>query len=90
MQELDSYPRPVTPLEFERLAAVFSGPFTVSLLIDEQGVVNEVDVAGPATAHRLNEELRAMLAAARFVPARRNGHTVRSRIVLSVDAGRAY
>ena len=82
-RDLDAYPTPVVPLELDRIAA--AGRVALALLIDEQGAVNNVAFAGPAAPERLREELRAVLVATRFHPARKDGRAVRSRIVLSVD-----
>jgi outer membrane biosynthesis protein TonB len=84
-RELDAYPRPVVPPELDRIAA--SGSVTLALLIDEQGAVNNVAFAGPAAPEHLREALRAVLVATRFLPARKDGRVVKSRIVLSVDFG---
>jgi len=91
-RDLDSYPRPVFPLEIERLAERAAGfppaGVRLELLIDEHGIVNDVAPAGPGTAGQPGAELRAALAATRFIPARKDGRAVKSRVVLSVDFGR--
>lgn len=88
-RDLDVYPRPVAPLELDRVAAGDAAPgrVTLALLIDEHGVVNEVALAGPAAPGRVEEGLRAVVAATRFFPARKDGRAVKSRVVLSVDFG---
>ena len=86
-RDLDAYPRPVVPLELDRIAAghAVAGRVALALHIDEQGAVNNVAFVEPVAPDRLREELRAVLAATRFLPARKDGRAVRSRIVLSVD-----
>lgn len=87
-RDLDSYPRPLVPLDAARLedpAAGLSVSVRLELVIDEHGIVNEVALTGPGPAGALETELRAMLAAARFVPARKDGRAVKSRVQLSVS-----
>jgi protein TonB len=90
-RDLDSYPRPVVPLDIGRLSDLSAGiplaEVRVELLIDERGVVNDVAPAGPGTAGQPGAELRAALAATRFVPARKGGRAVKSRVLLSVSFG---
>jgi protein TonB len=85
-RDLDSYPQPVAPLDTGRIEDPVAGkPVSVrlELVIDERGVVNEVAVAGPGPAGFAEAELRALLAATRFIPARKNGRAVKSRVLLS-------
>ena len=84
-RELDAYPHPARPLELERLSG--AGSIRVQLLIDEHGVVTDLSLIEAGTASRLDDALRTALAAARFIPARKDGRAVRSRIVLSVGPG---
>jgi protein TonB len=80
--ELDAYPHPARPLELKRLSG--AGSIRLLLLIDEHGVVTDLSLIEAGAASRLDEALRTALAAARFIPARKDGRAVRSRIVLSV------
>jgi len=86
--ELDSYPRPAVPFDLDQLAGgVAEGTttrFRLALLIDERGVVNEIAAVETGLPGRLEEELRARLAATPFIPARKDGRAVRSRILLGV------
>ncbi len=90
-RDLDSYPRPVVPLDIGRFWSLSAGiqPAEVrfELLIDEHGVVNEVAPAGPGTAGQPGAELRTALAATRFIPARKDGRAVKSRVQLSINFG---
>ena len=78
-RDLDSLPVPVFPLEFSRLPLA-STTIRIELLLDEHGTVNEITISGAIP----EPELRAAIAATAFVPARKDGRAVRSRIVLSV------
>ena len=83
--ELDVFPRLLAPLELHRLekAAAGAGRIRAVVKIDELGLVKDVEIAG--TDRRAREGLRVMLAAARFAPALKDGHPVRSRLVLDLD-----
>lgn len=86
-RDLDIYPRPDTPLELDFLARTRSHATTIfrfQVLIDETGIVNEVSAVEGEPAP-LRDELRALLAATRFVPGRKDGHAVKSRVTLSID-----
>lgn len=84
VNDLDVYPRLWRPLDLDRLSG--SGSIRLRLLIDEHGFVNDIAPAESA-AGRPDAELLAALAAARFIPARKNGRDVKSRVLLSVRAG---
>jgi len=84
-RDLDSLPVPVLPLEISRLPlASTAAAVRLELLIDEHGTVSEITIAGGVP----EPELRAAIAGTAFVPARKDGRAVRSRIVLSVAVGR--
>ena len=86
-RDLDLYPRPATPLALDFLGRNGSHAATIfrfQVLIDESGTVNEVSAVEGEPAP-LWEELRALLAATRFVPGRKDGHAVKSRVTLSID-----
>ena len=86
-RDLDVYPRPVAPLELDRVADGIAAPgrIAVILQIDEQGTVSNVVFTGMVAPDELKERLRTVLAATRFLPARKDGRAVRSRLTLSVD-----
>jgi protein TonB len=83
-RDLDSYPRPLAPLQLDVLRGERMGDVRLEILIDEAGVVQEVILMEAARAGPAEDELRAALAAARFHPARKDGRAVRSRLLLSV------
>lgn len=86
-RELDSLPAPVLPLDIGRLLdrGAAATDLRLELVIDEHGAVNEVSFAAPGAAGVPERELRAALAATPFVPARKDGRAVKSRIMLSVS-----
>ena len=86
-RDLDRYPRPLAPFQINRTAGDGAGEVRLEILIDERGIVQEMTFAGPAAPARVEDELRAALAATRFLPAQKDGRAVRSRIVLSLTFG---
>jgi len=92
-RELDSYPRPVAPLNFGHTAGTtpdgVPGRAQLLLQINEHGTVDRVSIVETALPGDLEDELRAMLAATRFVPARKDGRPVKSRVLLRIDFARA-
>jgi len=89
--DLDVYPRPVAPLEIGPLAGAVSGSgagrIRLVLLIDEYGVVNDAAIVEPWQSGHPETELRAAFAATRFIPARKDGREVKSRLLISVGSG---
>ena len=83
--DLDAYPQPARPLALDRPAG--AGTIRLLLLIDEHGIVNDVSLVEADAAVHLEETLRAVLVAARFIPARKDGRDVKSRVLLSVGPG---
>ena len=84
-RELDAYPHLARPLELERLPG--AGSIRLLLLIDEHGIVNDISLVEAGAVGRLDQALRTALAATRFVPARKDGRDVKSRVLLSVGPG---
>ena len=84
-RDLDRYPKPLAPFQIKRAAGDGAGEVRLEILIDERGIVQEMIFAGPAAPARVEEALRAALAATRFLPAQKDGRAVRSRIVLSIS-----
>lgn len=84
--DLDSYPRPLIPLEFGSISGL-SGQLRLDLVIDEYGSIVRVTFPEPVAPGASEAALRELLAGARFAPARKDGRAVRSRIRLSVTFG---
>ena len=84
-RDLDDYPRPLAPLRIGRPARAGAGEMRLELLIDEHGLVRDVVFAGPAQPGGAEEELRATLAATPFMPARKDGRAVKSRVLMSIS-----
>lgn len=80
--ELDALPRPIGVIE---VGTPGTAGYRVELVIDEHGRVHAAVLLSPAPAV-LARELQATFQEARFVPARKDGRAVRSRIVLQVSA----
>ena len=84
--DLDSLPMPVAPLDLGRLPGLVStAPVRLELTIDEHGTVHTISIAGSRAGVLWEKELRAALAATVFVPARKDGRAVKSRIVVGVQ-----
>jgi protein TonB len=88
-RDLDVYPRPAVPLDFDRLGPRFTasaaGRFRAVLLIDEGGAVKEIAAIETEPPGWPQQELRAALAATRFFPGQKDGRAVKSRVLLSVS-----
>jgi protein TonB len=89
-RDLDDYPRPLAPLRIGRPARASAGEVRLELLIDEHGVVRNVVFTEPVQLRGAEEELRATLVATPFVPARKDGRPVRSRILLSLTGTHTF
>jgi hypothetical protein len=83
VHELDTLPRPVGPID---IGAPGTAGYRIELIIDEQGVVQRLALLDPSSAGSLEGRLRGALEATAFIPARKDGRAVRSRIVLQVSA----
>ena len=88
-RELDIYPAPLARLRFEHPERAarerVGGWLLIMLLIDETGAVNEVSVLTGEPAGYFEDAVRAVFAAARFSPARKDGRVVRSRVLVNVE-----
>jgi len=84
-RDLDSYPWPLAPLELDRLPENPGGQVRLEMLIDEKGVVQEVVFVQPARPGSAEQGLRAALAATHFMPGRRDGRAVKSRVTLRLE-----
>ena len=87
-KQLDVYPQPMTPIQLEYPASAASarvdGRLTVLVLIDEFGIVNDVSVVDAKPEGYFEEAAMAVFRAARFSPAEKQGHRVKSRVMLQV------
>ena len=84
-RDLDRYPAPLVPFRINRAAGDGLGEVRLEILIDEHGIVRDITLEGSAAPGGMHEALRAALAATLFVPATKDGRTVKSRVVLSVS-----
>jgi periplasmic protein TonB len=85
-RELDLFPRPVTPVDpaYPESAADVSGEVSLLVKIDEFGAVREVTVVSAEPAGYFEDAAAQAFKASRFSPAQRDGHPVRSQIVVKV------
>jgi len=94
-RQLDVYPALLQSikLEYPRHAAQsrVSGKVLVMLLIDEAGLVNDISITEAEPAGYFENAVHAAFADARFFPARKDGRTVKSRVLIRVkyDPGEA-
>ena len=89
IRQLDIYPVPTEPLELDNLwlplPADVRARALVELHISETGVVDSAKVLEAQPPGAFDRELTAVLLAARFTPAVRDGRAVRSRVVVRVE-----
>lgn len=89
VKQLDVYPRPLTPvrLNYPDTAAAQrrDGRLLLLLLIDEFGVVNEVSVVEAQPEGSFEQAALSVFRATRFSPAQKQGHPVKSRVLLQVN-----
>jgi periplasmic protein TonB len=85
-KDLDSYPHPLVPVQpmYPSSVTDISGDVTLLLQVDEFGVVRELSVVTAEPAGYFEEAALRAFQLARFSPAQREGHAVRSRIVIKV------
>ena len=83
-RDLDSYPRPLTPLRIDQPPGSSADEVRLELLIDEYGVVRDVTFSVSNDPGGVHEALRGALMATVFIPAIKDGRAVKSRIVLGV------
>lgn len=88
-KELDTYPQlrdPLSPVYPQvALSQGIAGAVTVLVLIDETGKVTEASVVDAKPEGFFDDSARRALAQASFLPASREGRSVRSRILISVS-----
>ncbi|HTT37112.1 MAG TPA: energy transducer TonB [Burkholderiales bacterium] len=87
-RDLDVYPRLVAPVEPEYPVSAanpgVSGELTLVLLIDEAGIVQDMQVVDAQPPGYFEDAALTAFRSARFSPAQREGHAVRSRIAIRV------
>ncbi len=87
-RQLDVYPQLLAPIKLaypERAAAQrLDGNLLLQLLIDEFGIVNEVSVVESQPDGHFEEAALPVFRATRFSPAQKQGHPVKSRVLLQV------
>lgn len=88
-KQLDVYPRPLEPIKLNypdgAAAQRLDGVLLLLLLIDEFGVVNEASVVEARPEGYFDEAALSVFRATRFSPAQKNGHPVKSRVLLQVS-----
>ena len=88
-RELDVYPAPLAPLQFEYPAhlagARIGGDVLARLMVDEAGTVDQVAVIAAEPPGYFEEHARAKLASARFTPGRREGRAVKSQVTVRIS-----
>jgi len=87
-KQLDVLPQPLTPIRLDypesAANARVDGRLTILLLIDEFGMVNDVSVTDAKPEGYFEDATLAVFRAARFSPAQKQGHPVKSRVTLQV------
>ena len=89
--QLDVYPQPLAPikLNYPDRAAVqrLDGNLLLLLLIDEFGAVNDASVVEARPEGYFEEAALSVFRALRFSPAQKQGHPVKSQVLLQVRYG---
>ena len=87
-RDLDTYPRALSPLDLPQPASGQTdgphGTVTLLLAIDAAGGVHDATVVNEEPAGSLEPAALAAVRAARFAPARKDGHDVRSKIIVKL------
>ena len=87
-KQLDVYPQPLSQIRLDypesAASAKVDGRLLVLLLIDEFGVVNDASVVEAQPEGYFEDAALAVFRAARFSPAQKQGHAVKSRVLLQV------
>jgi hypothetical protein len=83
-QDLDVYPRALTPLRLDAFGESRDTRLLLWLRIDERGALMEVTAAEPDLPPDLVQAVRQRLAGARFAPARKDERAVKSRVQVSI------
>lgn len=87
-KQLDVYPQPLEPVKLNypdgAAAQRLDGNLLLLLLIDEFGVVNDASVVEARPEGHFEEAALSVLRATRFSPAQKQGHPVKSRVLLQL------
>jgi protein TonB len=87
-EDLDLYPRALAPIApdypLQARREGIGGEVTLVLKVDEHGAVHDVAVAQASPEGYFEATATAALQTARFVPAERDGRSVRSQVVVRV------
>jgi periplasmic protein TonB len=87
-KQLDVYPQPLNPIQLDypesAASAKVDGRLLVLLLIDEFGVVNDASIVESQPQGYFEDAALAVFRAARFSPAQKQGHAVKSRVLLQI------
>ena len=85
-KDLDFYPRPLVPVEplYPESAVDVTGEVSLLLKIDEFGAVREIAVVKAEPAGYFEDAAARAFRAARFSPAQRDGHPVRSQLIVKM------
>jgi protein TonB len=87
-KQLDIYPQPLGQIRLDypesATSAKVDGRLLVLLLIDEFGMVNDASIVESQPEGFFEDAALAVFRAARFSPAQKFGHAVKSRVLLQV------
>ena len=87
-KQLDVYPQPLDAIRLDypesAASARVDGRLMVLLLIDEFGLVNDASIVEAQPPGYFEEAALAVFRAARFAPGQKQGHAVKSRVLLQV------
>lgn len=87
-KQLDAYPQPLTPIRLHypetAVADRVDGRLLMLLLIDEFGVVTEASVVEAEPTGYFEEAARSVFRVTRFAPGMKQGHAVKSRVLVRV------
>ena len=92
-RQLDVYPALTAPVDLRysarAAAAGVKGKALLLLLIDSQGVVEDVSIVEAEPGGYIEDDARRAFVSARFTPALKNGRAVKSRVLVEVNYGEA-
>jgi protein TonB len=83
--DLDTYPRPLAPIDTSYASTVEgTGSVTLMVSIDETGVVRDAAIVSAEPEEAFEAAALNAARAARFVPARKEGREVRSKVIVKL------